>query len=118
MNNRKWNCHNEYQGKYKRVLCVCSAGLLRSPTTALVLAKSPFNFNTRSCGLDTGHALIPIDSILLEWADEVVCMTTEQYARLKEMTNKQIVCLNIGDLYEYQDPKLISLIRERYTANT
>ncbi len=42
---------NPYQGKYKRVLCVCSAGVLRSATTAVVLSKEPFNFNTRSAGL-------------------------------------------------------------------
>ena len=43
--NRLANTQNKYQGKYKKVLCVCSAGLLRSPTAALVLSQEPFNFN-------------------------------------------------------------------------
>lgn len=48
--NRIANASNKFQGSYKRVLCVCSAGLLRSPTAALVLSKDPYNFNTRACG--------------------------------------------------------------------
>lgn len=76
--NRKWNSHNEYQGKHKRVLCVCSAGLLRSPTAAWVLSNPPYNFNTRAAGIDVGHALIPVDDVLIEWADEIVCMDEYQ----------------------------------------
>ena len=26
MNNRKWNAKNPNQGKFERILCVCSAG--------------------------------------------------------------------------------------------
>ena len=47
--NRLGNSRNIYQGKDKRVLCVCSAGLLRSPTAANVLHKE-FGYNTRACG--------------------------------------------------------------------
>ena len=55
--NRLANSSNRYQGEYKRVLCVCSAGLLRSPTAALVLSQEPYNFNTRAAGLDEAFAL-------------------------------------------------------------
>ena len=47
---------NEYQGDYKRVLTVCSANMLRSPTIAHVLSAEPYNFNTRSAGT-AGFAL-------------------------------------------------------------
>lgn len=112
--NRKYNCHNSYQGKYKRVLCCCSAGLLRSPTTAFVLSNEPFNFNTRAVGLDVGHALIPIDDVLLEWADEIVCMDDYQEKVLKERTDKPIVNLQIGDNFEYRDKGLVELIKIKY----
>lgn len=116
MNNRMYNAKNPYQGHSKRVLCVCSAGLLRSPTAALVLSQEPYSFNTRAVGLDVSHALIPIDDVLLEWADEIVCMTGEQETRLKVMTKykKRIVCLNIKDSFEYRQPELIELVKEKY----
>lgn len=118
MNNRMWNARNPWQGDYKRVLCICSAGLLRSPTAAVVLSQEPYNFNTRAAGLDTGHALVPLDSVLLEWCDEIVCMTEEQKARLDLLTTKPIICLDIGDSYAYRSPELIQLIKERYPNET
>lgn len=114
--NRMGNAKNEYQGKYKRVLTVCSAGLLRSPTAALVLSMPPFNYNTRAAGLNPDFALIPVDDILLHWADEVVCMTKEQAHKIKNDLDYtgRIVCLDIPDDFQYRDPKLIELITERY----
>lgn len=116
MNNMLFNCKNPFQGEYKRVLCVCSAGLLRSPTAALVLSQEPFNFNTRAAGLDVSHALIPVDSVLLEWADAVVCMTEEQKDRLLDMTTKPIYLLEIDDCYEYRNPELITSIKEKVAS--
>ncbi len=119
MNNRIWNCKNPNQGDFKKVLCVCSAGLLRSPTAALILSSDPYNYNTRAAGIDKGHALIPVDDVLLTWADEVVCMTDEQsvdlslwMARLNLKT--KVICLYISDSYAYRDPKLAELIVEKY----
>lgn len=108
------NSSNPFQGSFKKVLCVCSAGLLRSPTAALVLSQEPFNFNTRCAGLVEYYALVLVDEVLLRWADEVVCMTIEQELELREMTDKPIVCLKIPDSFAYRDPDLIIMIRERY----
>ncbi len=72
--NRMHNAGNLHQGQYKKVLCVCSAGLLRSPTTAVVLSKEPYNFNTRAAGCVPDYALIKVDAVLIHWADEIVCM--------------------------------------------
>lgn len=116
--NRLGNATNPFQGKFKKVLCVCSAGLLRSPTAALVLSQEPFNFNTRACGLDAGFALIPVDDVLLAWADEIVCMDSYQAQQLRERTKKIVICLNIGDSFTYRDPELMKLIRENYLTWT
>ena len=119
------NMSNPNQGEYKRVLCVCSAGLLRSPTAALVLASEPFNFNTRAAGLAPDYALVVVDEYLLAWADEVVCMTGDQKAQLLKMihrnklgasTTPHVVCLDIEDDYSYRDPTLIQLITSNYKA--
>ena len=115
--NRKWNVKNPHQGDWKKVLCVCSAGLLRSPTAALVLSQPPFNFNTRSCGLIADYAIIVLDGILLEWADEVVCMDDTQAREIQKRTQKPVITLHIPDHYGYRDKELISLIKERYKQN-
>ena len=113
---------NSYQGNYKRVLTVCSANMLRSPTIAHVLSADPFNFNTRSAGT-AAFALIPVTEDLLIWADEVVCADTEHalWVRNKMMEydlDKRIIDLKIPDIYEYRNPKLIELIVERYNKIT
>lgn len=118
MNNRLYNCANPHQGKYKKVLCVCSAGLLRSPTIAEVLSQPPYNFNTRAVGFDLGHALIPLDSVLLKWADEVVVVDEYMRSQLTPLvsTGTKIINLNIGDNYAFRDKELIQKIKERYNA--
>ena len=113
MNNRLWNCKNPHQGAYKKVLCVCSAGLLRSPTAAIVLANPPFNFNTRSVGIDNDHALIKVDEVLMVWADEIVVMTHDQGVKMRSVTDKPVYSFDIPDNYSYRDPALIKLIEEK-----
>ena len=117
------NASNRYQGKYKRVLAVCSGGLLRSPTIAHTLAAEPYNYNTRSVGIDSDYALNLIDQVMLEWADEIVCANIEHEEevrrRLEEVgiTKKTIVCLKLEDVYPYRDRKLVHLIKKRYNQH-
>ena len=118
--NRLANVHSRFQGQYKRVLCVCSAGLLRSPTAAVVLSQPPFEFNTRAAGCVPEYALVPVDDALLAWADEVVCMEFNHARILAENFNiddKIIIVLDIPNNYEYRDAELMTLIRERYAAH-
>jgi predicted protein tyrosine phosphatase len=124
--NRIANCGNRFQGDYRRVLCVCSAGLLRSPTAAFVLSQEPFHFNTRAVGISQEYALVPLDSVHLTWADEVVTFEKEHTAEVKrvlegayrEDRDLLIHQLNIPDQFEYRDPRLVKLIKERYVAAT
>lgn len=112
--NRLANCKNPFQGNFKKVLCVCSAGLLRSPTAALVLASEPFNFNTRAVGAVPEFALVPLDKVQLEWADEIVVMESKMADAIVKVTNKPVKCLEIQDNFRYRDPELIRLIKDRY----
>lgn len=117
--NRMFNAKNPGQGEYKKVLCVCSAGLLRSPTAAVVLAAEPFNFNTRAAGIEDSYALIRVDQVLLEWADEVVCMTKQHVTMLQDRMehiriSRPIKCLCIPDDFMYRSPHLMKLIKEAY----
>jgi len=121
--NRLGNTTNRYQNfhKHKRVVCVCSAGLLRSPTAAFVLSQEPWNHNTRAVGLVPEFALVPLDRVMLEWADEFVCMTEDQadevHKRLFEVDLTTLVtCLNVPDNFGYRDLELVRLVSERYLA--
>jgi predicted protein tyrosine phosphatase len=106
------NLHNAYQGKYKRVLCVCTGGILRSATAAEVLSHS-YNCNTRACGIRGDLSLVPISRRLVEWADEIVCFEPWHCEALRTMTDKPIYCLGIDDGYAFRDADLIELIRMR-----
>ena len=109
---------NSYQGNYKRVLTVCSANMLRSPTIAHVLSAEPYNFNTRSAGT-SDFALIPVTDDLLMWADEIVCADSEHTSIVNKMLqkldiDKPLINLRIPDVYEYRNEGLIDLIKLRY----
>lgn len=117
--NRIRNSQNAHQGTYKKVLCICSAGQLRSATTALVLSQEPFNYNTRAAGTHPEYALVLLDPVLASWADEFVCMGQEHINVLKVYLSKDdkrnIINLELPDDYDYRDPELIKLITKRYT---
>jgi predicted protein tyrosine phosphatase len=123
MMNRLNTTRNIHQGKYKKILCVCSAGCLRSPTAAVVLAAEPFNHNTRAAGIVAEYAIIPVDLVLIEWADEVVVMTEEQADELERLfkdyfnrSDKPVIILDIPDNFAYRDPNLMKMIASRYSA--
>jgi predicted protein tyrosine phosphatase len=113
------NCTNPFQGKRKKVLAVCSAGLLRSPTIAWVLSNEPFGFNTRAVG--TGdYALVQLDEVHLHWADEIITVSEYQVKIIEELLKEQgierdIFNMNLPDRFEFRNPELVDLIVESYT---
>lgn len=118
--NRLANARNDFQGSAKRVLTVCSGGLLRSPTAAWVLSNAPWNFNTRSCGYNAEYALVVLDQVLLAWADEVVVMDSVQKSEVEYLLSKwdmskPVHNVNVEDDYDFRDPELVSVLTERFT---
>ena len=114
--NQLHNIDNPHQTSRKKVLTVCSAGLLRSPTAADLL-KDEYGYNTRSCGTHD-YALIPISEALIKWADEVVFVNMENYNSITDeakafVANKKKV-LNVPDMYEWGNPELLSIISDQY----
>lgn len=128
--NRLSNVKNGYQGPRKRVLCVCSAGLLRSPTAAWVLSNEPFGFNTRSVGSSEEYALIPLDAAHVAWADEFVVMNDFQADHVNKLMNeldenargfdnaenskKPIHVVNVEDKYSFRDPELVEILTRKF----
>lgn len=116
--NQLYNITNASQGETKKVLTVCSAGLLRSATLQNMLIKD-YGYNVRNCGTVESYALIPISEALVKWADEIVFVNEENYRDvyndLKQfnLLDKCYV-LDIPDMYNFNDPELVKICKEQY----
>lgn len=116
---------NAYQRDYKKVLTVCSAGCLRSPTAAHILSSPPFNFNTRSVGTSREYAIVPVTDALIVWADVILVMDEYQQQQINSMQNdladqlpdydyKQVINLDIPDEFDYRNPKLVQIMTDKF----
>lgn len=106
---------NSYQGDDKRVLFVCSAGILRSATAARIYAHK---YNTRAAG-SRYYALIPVTEELLLWAQEIVFVNPENHLDVKNKFDLsefdcKIVVLNIEDEFDHMNPDLIKQFNLQY----
>lgn len=118
--NRLHNVTNPHQTTAKKVLCLCSAGLLRSPTVANVLHQE-WGYNTRAAGTSRDYALVELDEVLVKWADEIVCVEGDIYSDLISRfdgSKLRIIVLNLPDMYEWNDPELRALISKQYNDST
>lgn len=101
-----WN--NKYQGADKKVLFVCSAGILRSATGARIYAS---RYNTRAAGSEE-YALIHVSSDLLLWADVVVFVNEENYLSVQrrfdlDTFDAEVIILQIPDHFDHMQPELV-----------
>ena len=111
---------NPYQGKDKKVVFVCSMGILRSATGARIYAHK---YNTRTAGT-WDEALIPLTWQLITWADELVFVNRSNYdgalrkfedeASLVIIIKDKAKILDIPDNYEHMHPELIKAFEEQY----
>lgn len=112
--------NNRSQGTDIRIVFVCSAGMLRSPTAARI--ASEYGINARSAGSHLHYALIPLSANLIKWAHWVVFMNPENELEvtvnipdadlLEELQSKSIVW-DIEDWYNYMDDGLVCSIRRK-----
>jgi predicted protein tyrosine phosphatase len=131
--NRMAVIDNPYQGNAKRVLCVCSAGVLRSPTLAAYLNRA-YGWNTRAVGVDSAYALIPISRALVAWAHEIWCVNDEVYTdvlnyifedlnlpltdRFVSISPKYCIKrLDLPDQFAYNAPELLDEIKYQISVN-
>jgi len=98
------------------LLFICSENRLRSPTAESVFAAYP---GIQAIGAGTGvNAQTPVSRGLIEWADIALVMEKhhqDEVARTYKdvLKEKLLVCLDIPDHYEFMEPELISLFKER-----
>lgn len=99
-----------------RVLFLCSRNRLRSPTAEQVFAGWP-GIETASAGL-APDADNPLTPELLAWADLVFVMERAHRTKLSSrfaahLKGKRVVCLDIPDDYDYMQPALVKLLRDK-----
>lgn len=117
--NQRFNITNPAQTSVRKVLTVCSAGMLRSPTLANVI-HAEYGYNVRSCGT-TDYALIPITEALVAWADEIVFVSQEVYDFIPFMVlddlnnySPTVTILDIPDNYDWNSLDLIEECKKQY----
>ncbi len=99
-----------------RLLFVCSANALRSPTAEAVFSRYE-GIEALSAG--TNHdAETPISSDLIEWADLVFAMESTHSKTLQKrfgasLSKKRIVVLGIPDKFKFMDQDLIRILKAK-----
>ena len=98
------------------ILFICTHNLSRSYTAEYLFREST-EYEARSAGTDPA-ARVPVSGDLLAWAARIFVMEGSHLAFLQErfaehLGGKEIVCLEIPDLYIPLEPELMILLEER-----
>lgn len=111
---------NVSQGTAKKLLFVCSVGMLRSHTAQVV--ASQLGFNARACGSCVDIALIPLSCNLINWADSIIFMNGENYREALKAFKpvgydvdilQKCLIWNIPDCYNWGDDYLFSIFMDK-----
>lgn len=99
-----------------KILFVCSENRLRSPTAAAVFAEYE---GVEAIGAGTNpDSTTPVSAALIEWADVILVME-ERHRKLlqarfhRELGNKKIGVLGLPDIYDFMEPVLVQLLKEK-----
>ena len=95
-----------------KILFICNQNQNRSKTAEELFKDK---FQTKSAGLFNS---IPVKNSQLAWADLIVVMEDEQRSELakrfpEQYLKKQIISLNISDIYQYNQPELIKTLNSK-----
>ena len=93
------------------LLFICNQNQHRSKTAEMIFKEE---YSVRSRGLYNNE----VTSADLGWADIVFVMEENQRKEIslrfpKEYLRKRILCLDIPDIYQYGDDRLIALLEEK-----
>jgi predicted protein tyrosine phosphatase len=104
----------------KKLLFVCSANKLRSPTAEHVFSRRQ-DIEVASAGTNS-DADIPITAELIAWADLIAVMEKVHRTKLQkrfrsELKDKRLICLDIPDNYAFMDIELIQLLKEKMSRH-
>ncbi len=100
----------------QRLLFICSRNKLRSPTAEAVFSEYD-GLEVSSAGLDR-EADLPLSSEAIAWADLIFVMERSHRRKLSAkfqpwLKDKRVICLDIPDQYEYMQPNLVKLLKQK-----
>ncbi len=100
-----------------RILFVCTVNRMRS-ATAHKIYENDDRFEVDSAGTDR-TANVVLEEWHLEWADAIVVMEKQHRNKIRERfptlyEKKPIVCLYIEDIYDFMQPELVAILREKF----
>jgi predicted protein tyrosine phosphatase len=103
----------------RNLLFICSRNQWRSPTAEFLFKNHPY-YNARSAGT-SDKARIKLNQKLLAWAHKIIVMERKHKAIIKTkfpafIHEKTMVVLDIEDIYSYNDPELIELLRYKLST--
>lgn len=94
------------------LLFICSKNQWRSPTAELLFEGHQVH-NARSAGT-RNKARIKLNQKLIDWADVVLVMENKHRDIVKKqfaLQRKPLIVLNINDNYQFNDPKLVEILK-------
>lgn len=98
------------------LLFICSRNQWRSPTAEALFKNHPA-YNARSAGT-SDKARIKVNEKLLTWANVIFVMERRHKQLLSQrfplvLRDKTIIVLDIDDDYQFDDPELIEILKEK-----
>lgn len=98
------------------VLFVCTHNISRSITAEHLYRESAAH-EVRSAGTSE-YARVPVSPELIAWAARIFVMEEDHVSFLRErfadaLVEKEVVCLDIPDIYLPLEPELIAVLREK-----
>jgi predicted protein tyrosine phosphatase len=99
-----------------RILFICSENRLRSPTAAAVFSEYE-GVEAISAGTNA-DCETPVSGDLIEWADVVLVMERSHRNKVAQkfralLKGKKLAVLDIPDKFEFMDPVLIQILKNR-----
>lgn len=99
-----------------KILFICSQNRWRS-LTAEKMYEGFAGYQVRSAGTEQ-NARIRVNSGHIGWADMIFVMEKRHKERLQErfsdsLAGKKLICLHIGDDFQFMDTNLQDLLKER-----
>jgi predicted protein tyrosine phosphatase len=100
----------------RKVLFLCTHNRLRSPTAEQVFSTWP-GIEADSAGLGA-DAEVPLSPEQIRWADMIFVMEKVHRKKLstkfkRYLDGKRVICLDIPDEYDYMQPELVRVLKER-----
>lgn len=99
-----------------KVLFVCTVNRMRS-ATAHTVYENDERFEVRSAGTDKTANTVLTEGIL-DWADRIIVMERQHRNHIRKYfpeiyQHKRIVCLYIPDEYDYMQPALVTILKDK-----